>query len=389
MHKGLGTHPSVSMSKDIIKGAEYREDSAFWGYFPTPSVDVSAKDSDTYQTTLRLDQPIWTGGKLDSAYDRAKAEKNEAFQSYDENQYKLIEMYLNTLIEYMESTQKIKVLNENLKQFKSLMRMLDRMTVAGVLSKADKDLLDSRMSNVYSDLVITKAKLKVAKIKFEILVSEPINCDVMFEYQPIFTSEIKVERLVESIKEFHPTLKMLNEQISSAIAEVDGSKSKLWPTLSLRAEHREGSLYTEIAEPADQNLVYFSLQVSPGAGLSSLSDISAAKINVSKMKYQKLTKEKELIDNLMADYISYISAKSSMEVVSDAVKSLKDVYESNKRLFLAQEKKWLDLVNSLSELNRQKIYYSKHLVAMKAYEYKIALQTGKIDLKTGDIISDL
>lgn len=60
----LTNHPSIKMSQEVIKGAKERIDSAFWGFFPTPSVDVSAKDSDRYTTVARLDQPIWTGGSL-------------------------------------------------------------------------------------------------------------------------------------------------------------------------------------------------------------------------------------------------------------------------------------------------------------------------------------
>ena len=37
-------HPSVKMSQEAIKGAKYKVDSAFWNYFPTPSVDFSARD---------------------------------------------------------------------------------------------------------------------------------------------------------------------------------------------------------------------------------------------------------------------------------------------------------------------------------------------------------
>ncbi|MEA2018841.1 MAG: TolC family protein, partial [Campylobacterota bacterium] len=143
LNEGLGSHPSILMSKDVIKGADYQLDSAKWGYYPTPSVDVSGTSSSKRQITARLDQPLWTGGRLDAAYDKAKAQKNEALHSYDENQYKLIENYINTLKNYLEAQQKIKVLNENKKQFNSLMEMLDRMIDAGVSSQTDKNLLSS------------------------------------------------------------------------------------------------------------------------------------------------------------------------------------------------------------------------------------------------------
>ncbi|MCK5111136.1 MAG: TolC family protein [Arcobacteraceae bacterium] len=385
---GLGFHPSISMSKDIIKGANFQLDSAAWGYYPTPTVDVSTKSSHNTQTVVRLDQPLWTGGRIDAAYDKAKAQKKEALYSYEENQYKLIENYLDTLQNYLQAQQKIKVLNENKKQFNSLMEMLDRMIKAGVASQTDKDLLKSRLSYIYSDLVVTKAQLRVSKIQFEILTGKQIDCNINFNYKQIFRSAIIIEKLIEDILAFHPTLKIIDSKIQSAISDVANSKSKLWPSLMLRGEHRSGTIYDE-TRPESENLVYLTFQVSTGAGISALSNISKSKINVSKVKYEKLSKQKDLIDNLMNDYTNYITAKSHKEIVETNIITANKIYESNQRLFLSQNKKWLDVVNSLSELNKQKISDSKLLVESRMLEYKISLKTGRISLKTGNVASDI
>jgi len=388
LNEGLSSHPSIAMSKDVIKGAEYQLDSAKWGYYPSPSIDVSATSQNNIQTTLRLDQPLWTGGKLDAAYDKAKAQQDEAFQKYDENQYKLILNYLDTLQNYLQAQEKIKVLNENKKQFNLLMEMLDRMTKAGVSSQSDKDLLHSKLANIYSDLVVTKAKLRVAKIQFEILTGKQIDCNINFAYKQIFKSSPIIEELIQDILEFHPTLKMIDSQIKSAISEVSNSKSQLWPNLILRAEHRQGTLYDEVV-PSSESLVYITLQVSTGAGLSALSNINKSKINISTIKYEKLTKEKELIDDLMNDYTNSISAISHKQIVKDNIVTTKKVYESNKRLFLSQNKKWLDVVIALTELNNQRVGYSKLSVESKILEYKMSLKTGRLSLETGKIENDI
>ena len=388
LNEALGSHPSILMSENVIKGAQFQVDSAKWGYYPTPSLDISGTSASKRQTTFRLDQPIWTGGRLDAAYDKAKAQKDEALHSYDENQYKLIENYLNTLKNYLQAKEKIKVLNENKKQFNALMQMLDRMITAGISSQTDKDLLNSRLANVYSDLVITKAQLRVSKIQFEILTGKQIDCNIDFKYKQIFADTIIIEKLIDNILEFHPALKMLDSKIKSAQIEVANSKSSLWPSLILRGEHRSGTIYDEV-KPESENLIYLTLNVSTGAGISALSNINKSKVNVSKVRYEKLSKQKELIDSLMNDYTNYISAKSHKKIVEKNIVTSKKIYESNQRLFSSQDKKWLDVVNSLSELNKQKISDSKLSVDSKILEYKISLKTGRISLKTGEILSDI
>ena len=388
LNEGLGSHPSISMSKKLIEGAEFSEESAFWGYFPSPSVDVSFKSADEKQTTFRLDQPLWTGGKLDAAYEKAKAEKNEAKNSYDENQYKLIDTYLSSLKEYVLSQEKIKVLQENKQQFLELRKMLERMMKAGVLSQTDKDLLNSRISTLYADLVVTKAKLKIAKLQFEILTGRVIPCAINLDYKKVLNLTTPIEHYINELLETHPSLKIMDAKIRSAVSDIDTSKSTLWPNLVLRAEHRSGTIYDE-TEPTSENLVYVALTISTGGGLSALSDINKAKVNVSKVKYEKLNKEKELIDELMNDYTNFITVNAQKKIVDKNIQTQTKLYESNKRLFLSQQKKWLDVVNTLSELNKQKISFTKLREESKILEYKIALKTGKISLKTGEILNDI
>lgn len=385
---GLETHPSIDMSRESIKSAEFEVDSARWGYFPSPSVDYSLKSGSKKQLIARLDQPIWTGGKIDSAYDKAKALHKEVNHELNENRYKLVDSYITALKEYIKAKDKIKVLNHNKKEFFELSKMLDRFMKAGELSLTDKNLLNSRISNISSDLVITKSKHKVANIQLEILTGKKINCNVEFNHEDILALQVDLDKLILDLQEFHPTLKMMDAKILSSIAEVDSMKAQLWPSLVLRGEHKRGTIYDE-TEPETENLLYLSVNLSTGAGLSGLSNIDKAKIDIKKVKFEKNTKVKELLDKLMADYTNYITTISHIQMVESNIKLAKLIFESNERLFVSQKKSWLDLVNSLSELSKQKIKYSDLLVDKKILEYKIALITGKVNLETLEVYGDI
>lgn len=78
--KVIHNHPSVSMSQEALKGAQEGVDGAMWQYFPTPSVDYSQGTKST-QTVAKLEQPLWTGGKLDASYNKALSGEKEAFYS--------------------------------------------------------------------------------------------------------------------------------------------------------------------------------------------------------------------------------------------------------------------------------------------------------------------
>lgn len=385
---GLTTHPSIEMSNATIKSAEFELDTANWAYYPSPSFDYSLKSGDKNRIVARLEQPIWTGGKLDSAYEKAQAMKKEAIHELDENRFKLVDNYVDALKEYLKTKNKIEALNHNKKEFYNLSEKLDRFMKAGILSQADKNLLNSRIAAISSDLIITKSKHRVSLIQLEILSGKKINCQIDFNPQNVISMKVNVEKLVSNLEKSHPTLKMMDAKILANIAEVDNTKANLFPTLVLRGEYTRGTIYDE-SEPTTETLVYFNLNVSPGAGLSGISNMQKAKVNITRAKFEKNTKLKELIDTLMSDYTNYVTSVSQKNLLEDIIKGAELIFDSNQRLFLYQKKSWLDLVNSLSELNKQKIKHVELLVDKKILEYKIALKTGKINLETLEVSSGI
>ena len=387
LFKGLNSHPSIIVSKKLILGADLQLSSAKWGYYPTPTVDI-ARSSNNTRTTFRLDQPLWAGGKIDAIRDKARAQKNEATYVYAESQFQLIEDYLNTLQKYLQAQDKIDIMQNGVTQLESIMQTIDRMIAAGELSMADKNLLNTRISDIHSSLEITQAEFDVAKIQFEILTGYKIDCNVSFNRSPIFSENINIELLVDEALNFHPSLKILNSKIEVAKSDVDSAESTLWPTLKLRGEHRKGALY-DGDSATEENLVYLVLEMSTGAGASALSNIERSKINVLKVKNQKLSKEKEVLDGLMNNYTRFIAVKNNIDILTNDIKIAEKVFKSNKRMFFLQQKKWIEVVNALSALNKKKISKAQLSGEYKSLEMKLALKTNRLSLETGEVLSDV
>jgi len=387
LFKGLNSHPSIIVSKKLILGADLQLSSAKWGYYPTPTVDI-ARSSNNTRTTFRLDQPLWAGGKIDAIRDKARSQKNEATYVYAESQFQLIEDYLNTLQKYLQAQDKIDIMQNGVTQLESIMQTIDRMIAAGELSMADKNLLNTRISDIHSSLEITQAEFDVAKIQFEILTGYKIDCNISFNRSPIFSENINIELLVDEALNFHPSLKILNSKIEVAKSDVDSAESTLWPTLKLRGEHRKGALY-DGDSATEENLVYLVLEMSTGAGASALSNIERSKINVLKVKNQKLAKEKQVIDKLMNNYTRLIAVKNSIKILSNDVGVAQKVFDSNKRMFFLQQKKWIEVVNALIILNNKKISKFQLIEEYKALEMKLALKTNRLSLETGAVLSEV
>jgi outer membrane protein TolC len=262
------------------------------------------------------------------------------------------------------------------------------MIIAGELGMADKNLLNTRIADIYSSLEITQAEFDVAKIQFEILTGHKVECNVSFNNKPIFSESMNIELLVDETLDFHPALKILNAKIEVAKSDVDSAESKLWPTLKLRGEHRKGALYDSDSDK-EENLIYLVLEMSTGAGASALSNIERSKINVLKVKNEKFSKEKEVINKLMNNYTRFVAVKNNIEILSNDIKIAKKVFDSNNRMFFLQQKKWIDVVSALTVLNKKKISKAQLLGEYKVLEMKLALKTNRLSLETGDVLSDV
>lgn len=383
--KLVTNHPSIKMSQEVIKGAKERVDSAYWGFFPTPSVDISARDNDRNVAVARLDQPIWTGGKLTSKYDMATSKEKENVFELEETSYKLIENFLSVLESYAQSKANIIELEEGLRNLNEFDAMLDRRMDAGVSSNSDKDLLNARIEQINSDMIMAKNRYKVAILQLELMLDIKIDCDVNLNNISILHGS-NIEDSINRLLGFHPSLKKSNAQIETTKYELDHTEASVMPNLSIRAEHREGDLYNDNYNKSnDQDLVYMTFTATTNAGLSIMSDIAAAKVKINEIEYRKKTVEKELIDSLLNDYNNYEIAKSRIKVLERSISSAQNVLDSYERLFIAGKRQWLDLVNASREVMQYKIELSKLLVSKNILAYKLALKNGQIDLLTGDI----
>ena len=376
--KAVNHHPSIQMSQEAFKMSDEELNSAKWQYFPTPSVDYS-NSSKNDQVVAKLEQPLWTGGKLDSQYDIALSSKAEAGYTLEESKYRLVERILNLLQAYSQGKSAEISLKEGYDRLSEFTVMIDKRIEAGISSQSDEVLLNSRLIQIKSDLINAKSKKTLALKQLSLLVGENIE-SINFNLDKFNFDNTQSSVLIDDMVKFHPTLKKMDEQLKGSIHQVSKEESALYPTLSLIAEHKQGDVYTENNNASD-NAVYLSLKATTGAGLSLFSNVEKAKLNTKRLKSEKDSKQQELTDSFIIDYNNMMLAKEKLANQKLNQQFSGEVFEANKKLFIAGKKQWLDLVNSSKELMDISVSYRDTKELYNILKYKIALQTGRINLE--------
>ena len=370
-------YPSISASERQILSAKAQIESAKWNYFPTPSIDFSQGSAGKRGETYRIDQPLWTGGKLESLSDLAYARGDEARYTLGESSYLLSEKVLSVIQALIQADGEMKAFEKGRKDLAELSKMLERRVEAGVSSESDQALIDARMSQIEGDIIIAKSHYEMALSQLALLTGRKKGCTVKFRPDPILHKKISMLHVEHEMLRTHPSLKKMNAQISMARAEKKNADAAMMPNISLRAEHQRGSLYGNESVNSD-TIAYVAVSFNPGAGLSSLSNIEAAKYRVLQAQDEYRVKEEELRDGLVRDYSDYIAASGRLKSLEYTIASSQKVLESYKRLFLAGKRQWLDLVNASREVTQNYISLASLRATLIASSYRLALTAGKI-----------
>ena len=330
-------------------------------------------------STFRLDQPLWTGGRIEAMNDKAAARQEEAEYTLGESGYALAEKFLNVLQNYVQADGEIRAFTAGRKQLEDLSKMLDKRMGAGVSSETDGELLASRISQIEADLIMAEARYEMSKAQLELLIGKPLRCAVKFKKDEILKQNISLEQMKKDLLYTHPTLKKLKAQIGIAYAEKKSADSVIMPNVSLGAEYQDGSLYED--DIGSESVAYVSITFNPGPGLSSLSNMESAQYKILETKDKLLTKEFELKDTLVMDYSNYHSALDRMESTMKTIESSQKVLASYERMFIAGKRQWLDVVNTSRELTQNHIRLATLRASLFISSYRLALQTGDIDFE--------
>lgn len=372
------THPNIKMYQYAVKGAEAGVDGAKWNYFPTPKIETNYSTKKVDGTTLSLEQPLWTGGKLDAAYDMAIANKDASQYSLKESGYLLIETLFNTLQTYLKAKEDLVALQNGKNRLNRLEEMIMRREDSGVSSKADIELLKARVYQTETMINNAKNKKAIALAQLELLIGRNMGDDLDFKNFSVYSCSSS-EDVVKSMISQHPTLEKLDAQIAYAKAERDKAKAAVMPNVSIKAQKIYGSSSLYYQSNDNDAIVYLSVQASPGAGLSSLSTREMAEVKIMQLTQEKNLKKQDLIDKTLTAYNNYLFADSRISIQENSINASQNVFESYIRLFLTGKRQWLDLVTASRELTDNELSYNETKIMHLIASYQLALLDGKFN----------
>jgi adhesin transport system outer membrane protein len=382
----LANHPLVRSASAKSVASQTEVDAAKWQFWPTPSLGLERVQSSSSQATqgdknigvFRLQQPLWTGGRLTSGLDRAEARALVAQAEAEEVRQSLALRVIQAWSEAVVAIRKLEAQNESLAFHQRLHDMVMRRLNEGASAQADALLARSRIDVLTAEIQLLTTQRDSAIDRLRLLTQSSVSSQdlVLAHQKPTFTQASLID-LISRARQASPQLQKTNFAVDVARAEVGVAKSSLMPEVSLRYEHQNGNL--NFADARSTNRFFLSLNSTLGAGLSSISGVNVASAQLNSALEEVAVQDQILSEQIQQDFILVQAANTRLQALQAASRASTDVLQSYERQFLAGRKQWLDLMNAAREQAQSQSQVADAMGALELSSLRLVLLSGGVD----------
>lgn len=385
----LMSHPSIASQKAQMQAAEIGIETAKWQYFPTPAVNTERANAasgdpfyggDKNVTTVRLQQPLWTNGRLTAGKEKAQA--SLAYETADLNEtslqisLKVAQAYADFLASHwrMQSTE------QSLATHQKLREQVQRRMELGVQSDADLQLAQTRLDSVRSDLSAARARVETYAVRLKQLIGQPINLgELLANLSSPLALSVSQDMALEAALAINPTIQKARAQSQIQDAMVEENRSALLPDVYVRAERQFGAFSIQTSS-AFQDRIFVGLSTQLGAGLTVLSNVKAAQARSLAAKEEVQTQTLSISEQVLTDYAQVTRLAEQAQALASALTSQEQVMLSHDRQFLAGRKSWTEVLNTARELSQAQAQLTDIKANHIAVSWRLALFVKGLDI---------
>jgi adhesin transport system outer membrane protein len=386
----LASHPAAQGQRALVQSAEAGVDSARWQFYPTPSVSIEtanagAADSlyqgDSRVSTMRLQQALWTGGRLSSGMDKAEAGLVVSQASLDEVRLQLGLRVVQAYGDWLSSHLKVLALEKSLATHVRLREQVRRRLAEGASAESDLTLAVTRLEAISADITAARTQGEIALARLGQLQGRPVDgaaLAVALAAPRAFSGS--AQALLDMALGINPTLVKAGAQARMQEAVIGERRADLLPEVYARVERQYGNY--NFANGASQNRLFIGLASRFGAGLSTLSNVEAARAQHAAALSEIEVQTRTVSEQLLADHATAVSTGSRMASLKASLKAAEDVSASYDRQFLAGRKSWLDVMNAARELAQTETQLADLQSTLVVVSWRLGAYTRGIDAVT-------
>jgi adhesin transport system outer membrane protein len=321
---------------------------------------------------LRLQQPLWTGGRLTAGVRRAEAEvrANEAAASQVGQQLAL--RVVQAYGDWLAARLKMLAWERSHGVHTRLLSQVERRIEQGVSAESDVKLAIARLESLAADMAVARLQQQTALARLSQVVGRPGEA-ALLQASPAAPRPVQgtAGELVAAALARDPATQAARAQVEAQEAVVAERRAALSPEVFLRLEQQHGDHAVRNA-PA-QGRVFVGLSTSLGAGLSSLSQVDAARQLQIAAQERVAAQEREVTELVLADHALATAARERLAALEKSLAATQEVAASYDRQFLAGRRTWLDVMNAARELAQTEVQLTDLQASLVVASWRLAI----------------
>jgi outer membrane protein, adhesin transport system len=392
--QAVTTHPSVIAKQFDVEGGQFGVDAAKWQYYPTPSLLTERAANETYKnfgvttsSTLRLQQPLWSGGRIDANMQSAKIKREAAIISVEEARWSVALHTLDAWQNFQLAQGRAHAGDTLIQQLQNLNAMMERRVTQQISPAIDAQLLQARLAQAKSDQRLAQTAVQAARAKLVQWAG-----DTATNLLAAHESEIRIQKSKSPSKQhivtldaagidraisYSPSLLRYEQETALAKQDVQLKKSEQWPSVYARLD-RQFNDYGNFGTKAAISTVYIGLQYTPGAGLATQSEVQALLARQQSIERDRETLRRQIKSDIESEWRDYQASTERILLSSQVKSGSAELFDSYTRLFVAGRRSWLELLNTLREQNAADIQLSDLEAQKEASYYRLRLYLGEL-----------
>lgn len=350
VREALVQHPLVLSAQQQRVASAQEIEGARWQFFPTPSVSLEQSNqsstlfSDSRLQVYRLQQPLWSGGRLTGQVSRAEANKLVADAALEEVRQDLTLRVVVAWSSLQAAALKLQAYQKSMATHLRLLRQVERRKDEGASPLSDVMLAKSRLEAVRADEANTQMQIDTALEQLSQLAGRRVQAaELAGDHSEVAASNRPIDEVVAQALARAPSVAKVQARILAQEAEVAIAKAGYWPEVYARLEKKNGDVNRY------KSTAYIGLEASLGAGLSKQSSVSVAQSRLEAMQTDMQSQSRSVTEQVRSDYMQWVNSVRRTAFLAAAFAASEDVAESWSRQFLSGRKSWQEVMNAARE----------------------------------------
>lgn len=382
----VNTHPDVRVQQSGLELARQQLAIARQQYLPTPSVSIeqaqtSAADSqyrgDSRVAVLRLQQPLWTGGRLSAGVGKAESGVAVRESALQETRQQLAQATVQSWGDWCAAQARLAAVERNLALHRELQSRVQRRVLEGASAPAELTMTEGRVAQVMAQLQVQKGQAQLARTRLQQLLGKPAQTPDCRWPSLAAASSTEMDALLAQALDASPVLARLRAQVEQSQHEIDERRADLWPEVFVRAEHQRG--HFAIPSYPNTNRVFVGMSSRFGAGLSTPQQIESAVQRKQGAEQELEGGQRKVGEQLQTLWIQLQDINLRLPAMEQLFTANTITQEAWDRQFLAGRKSWLDVMNAARELMQSEMELADARVNRQSLQWRLDLLVQGVD----------